>query len=201
MERPSDWEEVSVNEGFERIEEGGHYAVIKQVTAKKNKNDKDMIVILFDFADNDKQKGYFMKRFNEDTRPDKKYPNDATNYMTIDKSESYGTKNLKSLVTMVENSNTGFKVQWGGDTATWCKQFVGKKIGCVFGKVLDFYNGEEHKKVGFRWFCSSTKVAEQKIPDEYETKAHKDNAKNISIANESSFMQIPDGIEDSLPFN
>ena len=195
---PEDYESTQVGGDFTPPEVGGHYAVIKQVNEKKSSTGLDMLVVLFDFDEKDKQKGYFMEMYKNDTRPDKKYPNDATNYMVVDKSSSYGTKNLKSFITCVENSNAGFKVKWGDN---FCEQFKGKKIGCVFGRIIDFYNGEEHKKNGFRWFCSTDKVATTEVPAEYETKAHKDNAKNISIANNDGFMNIPDGIETELPFN
>lgn len=197
MQMPENYNETQINEGFERIEAGGHYGVIKQVSEKKSSTGLDMLVILFDFDEKDKQKGYFMKRFNEDDREDKKYPNDATNYMVVDKSSSYGTKNLKSFITMVENSNTGFKVQWGDN---FCAQFKGKKIGCVFGPILDFYNGKEHKKTALRWFCSTDKVSSAEIPAEYETKAHKDNAKT-SVVDPAGFVNIPDLDETELPFN
>jgi len=197
MQMPENYNETQINEGFERIEAGGHYGVIKQVSEKKSSTGLDMLVILFDFDEKDKQKCYFMKRFNEDDREDKKYPNDATNYMVVDKSSSYGTKNLKSFITMVENSNPGFKVQWGDN---FCAQFKGKKIGCVFGPVLDFYNGKEHKKTALRWFCSTDKVDSAEIPAEYETKAHKDNSKT-STADPAGFVNIPDLDATELPFN
>lgn len=195
MLKPEGYDEVQV--GYEVPNLGGHYAVIKHVSEKKSAANNDMLVILFDFAENDKQKGYFMDKYNKDTRPDKKYPNDATHYMTIDKSTSYGTRNLKGFITAVENSNTGFKVQWGDN---FCKQFAGKKIGCVFGPVLDFYNGEEHKKNGFRRFCSWDKVETVEIPDVYETQAHKDGMKNHPIADSEGFMQISADLPDELPF-
>lgn len=198
MQKPQGYDETQVSEGFERIKEGGHYAVIKQVSGKKTKDGKDMLVILFDFAENDNQKGYFMNQYKNDKRPDKKYPNDATHYMTIDSTTDYGTKNLKSFCTMVEHSNEGFKVQWGNN---FYNQFKGKKIGAVYGQVLDFYNGKEKKKIGFRWFCSTSRVEDAKIPDVYETHAHKTNMKNSAIANSDGFMSIPDGIEEELPFN
>ena len=57
-----------------------------------------MLVILFDFAEGDEQAGYFMKQFENDIRPDKKYPNAGTNYMVIDEGVDYGVRNLKTFI-------------------------------------------------------------------------------------------------------
>ena len=58
----------------------------------------------------------------------------------------------------------------------------------------------EKKKRVLRWFCSIDKVADAVIPDLSETKAYKERPKNTGSASDG-FMNIPDGIDEELPFN
>ena len=81
MQKPNNYDETQAGGEFTPVELGGHKLVIKQVNETKSKTGKDMIVVLFDFADDDKQPGYFMEQFQNDIRPDKKWPNQATQYI------------------------------------------------------------------------------------------------------------------------
>lgn len=202
MLKPQNYEETQASTGYEPPELGGHKLVIKQVNETKSKTGKDMIVVLFDFAEDDKQPGYFMEQFQNDIRPDKKWPNQATQYILTEDAEGKCTRNFKTFTTCVEHSNAGFSVQWGDK---FCQCFKGKKIGGVFGEQMDYYNGEEKKKRVLRWFCSLDKVVDAAVPDMSETKAYKEYKQGGGMPNYGEpggdFMQIPDGLEEELPFN
>lgn len=198
MQKPNGYDEAKVQGEFTPVELGGHYLVIKQVAEKMNKNNQPMIVVLFDFAQNDKQPGYFMEQYKNDTREDKKWPNQATQYINVYDSEGKTTRNFKTFTTCVEHSNTGFATQWGDN---FCQQFKDKKIGGVFGEQMDFYNGEEKKKRVMRWFVSSDKVADAAVPEISETAAYKESKNNQMVSAPDGFMNIPDGIDEQLPFN
>ena len=117
--------------------------VIKQVSEKKSQGGLDMLVILFDFAEGDEQAGYFMKQFENDIRPDKKYPNAGTNYMVIDESVDYGVRNLKTFITCVEKSNPGFSVKWGD--SFFLQMIVIGFCGALFWdvRILNSFNTAE----------------------------------------------------------
>lgn len=198
MQKPNGYDEAKAQGEFTPVELGGHYLVIKQVAEKMNKNNQPMIVVLFDFAQNDKQPGYFMEQYKNDTREDKKWPNQATQYINVYDSEGKTTRNFKTFTTCVEHSNTGFTTQWGDN---FCQQFKDKKIGGVFGEQMDFYNGEEKKKRVMRWFVSSDKVADAAVPEISETAAYKESKNNQMVSAPDGFMNIPDGIDEQLPFN
>lgn len=209
MQKPNNYDETQAGGEFTPVELGGHKLVIKQVNETKSKTGKDMIVVLFDFAEDDKQPGYFMEQFQNDIRPDKKWPNQATQYILTEDAEGKCTRNFKTFTTCVEHSNAGFSVQWGDK---FCQCFKGKKIGGVFGEQMDYYNGEEKKKRVLRWFVSLDKVADASVPDMSETKAYKEYKQGGSMSNVGSsydggvyngdgFMNIPDGINEELPFN
>ena len=198
MQKPTGYDEAKASGDFTPVELGGHYLVIKQVSERKNKNGGDMIVVFFDFAQNDKQAGYFMEQFKNDIRPDKKWSNQATQYINVLDSDGNTSKAFKTFTTCVEHSNPGFTTQWGDN---FCQQFKDKKIGGVFGEQMDYYNGDEKKKRVLRWFVSSDKVSDAKIPEISETQAFKNYKTNAGIASTNGFMNIPDSIEDELPFN
>ena len=204
MNKPNAYDETQAGGEFTPVELGGHKLVIKQVNETKSKTGKDMIVVLFDFAEDDKQPGHFMEQFQNDIRPDKKWPNQATQYMLTEDAEGKCTRNFKTFTTCAEHSNAGFSVQWGDK---FCQCFKGKKIGGVFGEQMDYYNGEEKKKRVLRWFVSLDKVADATIPDMSETKSYKEYKQGVGMPNygtpgDDGFMNIPDNIDDSeLPFN
>lgn len=202
MQKPNNYENTQEQGMFEPVELGGHYMVIKQVSETKSKNGKNMIVVLYDFDQNDKQPGYFMEQFKNDIRPDKKYPNQATQYILTEDDKGECTKSFKTFCGCVERSNAGFVTQWGDNFG---QQFKGKKIGGVFGEQMDFYNGEEKKKRILRWFCQIDKVADATIPDLTESKTFKEHKMGDPIASAATspdgFMNIPDGLDEELPFN
>lgn len=203
MQKPNSYDTTQAAGEFEPIKLGGHKMIIKQVSEKKSQTDKDMLVVLFDFADGDEQAGYFMKQFENDIRPDKKYPNAGTNYMMVDESLDYGVKNLKTFITCIEKSNPGFSVSWGDN---FCQQFKGKLIGGVFRLEKDWYDNKEVKRHKLAWFRSVEGIKGVDIPGEHYTKAYDDHLKEGTIMGSNpagtDFMNIPDSVaDDVLPFN
>ncbi len=206
----------------ESINVGGHHMIIKQVAETMSKGDpekkkepKPMVVILFDFAENDAQKGMFMAEFKADDRNDKKWPNRATSYiMTQDwQDPSKTNRNFKSFCTCFEKSN-GVAIKWVEDPVAWAAQFKNKKIGGVFGKTHSVYNGREIVKEELRWFCDDAKAEGQQVPNEKmltdAQKAQLNPAGSTQTSQEpwqmpqptgdSGFLDVPEGIDDELPF-
>ena len=203
MQKPTNYDTTQAAGEYEPIALGGHKMVIKQVSEGKTKKGLNKLIILFDFADGDEQAGYFMKQFENDIRPDKKYPNAATNHMTIDESVDYGTRNLKTFITCVEKSNPGFAVRWGDNFG---QQFKGKLIGGVFGVEKDWYENKEINRHKLARFRSIDGINEADIPKERTTEAYDEHLKEEALmganpAGSDGFMNIPDGIDEELPFN
>lgn len=201
MQKPRNYEETQAQGEFTPVELGGHQMVIKQVTETKSKTGKDMIVVLFDFDQSDKQPEYFMKQFRDDIRPEKKWPNQATQYILVYDEDGKCSRSFKTFTTCVKHSNPGFEESWGDN---WGAQFKNKKIGGVFGPQMDYYNGREMEKRVLRWFVSYDKVADAQIPNLSETQAYKNRVSGYpqgSVPAGDGFMNIPDGIDEELPFN
>jgi hypothetical protein len=194
MNKPNNYENTQAGGDFVPVELGGHYAVIKNVSEKETKNGDPMIVVSIDFDKKDAQAGYFTDQFKKDVRPDKKYPNQATNYITTE----YGgacTKGFKSFMKAYADSNNIKEdaIKWGSD---FTAQFKNKKIGVVFGNVEETYNGETKMRRKIRWFCDYNKVADQRVPDD---KYEKQSGGQTQNAND--FVNVPEGSEDEIPFD
>lgn len=201
MQKPNNFENTQAQGEFTPVEFGGHYLVIKEVSEMKSKNGKDMIKVSFDFAKNDKQPGYFEKAFRDDIRPEKKWPNQATQYILTEDAEGNCSRSFKTFITCVEHSNSGFVTQWGDNFGA---QFKNKLVGGVFGPQMDYYEGREREKRVLRWFVSTDKVKDASIPDVSETQAYKNRMNGYhpsATPAGDGFMNIPDGIDEELPFS
>lgn len=201
MQKPNNYENTQAQGEFTPVELGGHKLIIKQVNETVSKKGKQMIVVLFDFAPDDIQPGYFTKQFRDDIRPDKKWPNQATQYILTKDENGDCSRSFKTFITCVEHSNSGFTTQWGD---AFAKQFKNKKIGGVFGSQMDYYDGKEKEKRVLRWFISVDKVTDAKIPEMSETQAYKNHINGYAPGSTPAgdgFMNIPDGIDEELPFN
>lgn len=192
MQKPNGYDEVQIGGDFIPPELGGHHMIIKGVREEKSKSGKDMIVVAFDFAKNDKQPNYFSEQFEKDIRPEKKWPAAGTQYiLTMDAKDSNKTsKSFKSFITSFERSNDCEAV-WGDK---FCAQFKNKKIGGVFGQVEEEYNGEVKKRVRLRWFCEDGKADQQEIP------TFKPLNGSSSGSSDNSFVNVPDSVAEEIPF-
>lgn len=194
MNKPSNYDNVSVGD-FTPVELGGHTAFIRQVSERDNKNGRPMVVVLLDFDKTDKQPNYFMDSFHADIRPEKKYPNQGTQYINCEDQNGECSKSFKKFLTCVEKSNANFKVNW--DAKDFGAQFKNKKVGVVFGNVEEEYNGEVKMRRKIRWFCEYDKAKSATIPD--------DKLLNISNSNSTTnasegYINTPTGTQDELPF-
>ena len=163
MIKPNNFENVQTGD-FTPAEAGGHHMIIKQVREQKSRTGKDMLVILVDFAPNDRQPKYFSKMFEEDIRPEKKWPHAGTIYVVSVDNSGQCTKNFKTFITSFEHSN-GCQVVWD-EGPKFVNQFAGKKIGGVYGRVEEEYNGERKIRCLLRWFCDDARADGAKVPED-----------------------------------
>lgn len=199
VNKPDNYDQTQAAGDFVPIELGGHDLVIKQVEEMVSKTGKQMLKVSFDTADNDKQPHYFADQFRNDIRPDKKWPSNGASYIRTEDEDGKCSRNFKTFTTSVEKSNPGFVVRWGDE---FCQCFKNKHIGGIFGIEKDWYNDKEVNHRKLRWFRSVEKALAAEIPAETETQAYKQkNALSGLDGKETGFMNIPDGIDEELPFN
>jgi len=194
MQKPNNYEKTQASGDFTPIELGGHIIVIKQVEEMKSKTGKDMLKVSFDFADSDDQAKYFEKAFRDDIRPEKKWPAAGATYILTEDHEGNCSRQFKTFATSIEKSNPGFQVSWGDG---FCQCFKNKVIGGVFGNVEEEYDGKVHMRRKLRWFRSVDGVKGAGIPDDKFMNKQNSTPKPGS----DGFMNIPDGIDEELPFN
>jgi len=187
MQKPNGYDEVQVGGDFTPAELGGHHMIIKGVKEQESKTGKPMIVVAFDFAKNDKQPGYFSDLFDKDIRPEKKWPNNGTQYIVSVDSDGKTSKSFKSFITAVERSNNMI-TEWGDK---FCEQFKDKKVGGVFGVVEEEYNGEVKKRNKLRWFCDDNRADSATTPQ----------PKLLNTSSNSGLdLNIPAGTDEEIPF-
>lgn len=199
MQKPNGYDETPISGSWEAPEVGGHYLVIKKVEERTSKNGKEMIAVMFDFAANDRQPGLFMKAFEDDIRPDKKWPHAGTAYIMVNdyNDPSKTSKSFKTFVHSVEKSN-GFIATWiEGDA--WGAQFKNKIVGAVFGKVESEYNGKRSLRSELRWFCTADAATNANVPEpKLLNPVSATTTKATSNAMNDGFMQVTN--EEEIPF-
>ena len=213
MQKPNGYDEAQeMGQQKAPINPGGHHLIIKQVNETQSKTGKPMIVVLFDFAQNDEHAGLLMKEFKDDTRSDKKWPHRGTAYIMVQdyQDPNKTSRQYKTFCSCFEKSNNT-KINWTDNAQAWAQQFKEKRIGGAFGVVHDVYQGREIVKTELRWFVSDGAVEGLEVPKEkeltdaqfLEVKGNQSQTENStpSSTGTEGFINIPDGIEQDLPFN
>ena len=160
--KPSNYDEIQVNQEFERLELGGHKGIIKSVEEYTSTiSGNTSLKVEVDTANDDKQPNYFQKQYDENTNTDKRWSSSGTKYVSL-KQDDNCIKMLKAFITSVENSNTNFTYDWNKDV----DQLKGKKVGLVFG-LEEYENdkGETKTATKLTQFRSIDKVDNAKIPN------------------------------------
>ena len=207
INKPKDYDNIPIGVG-ESLKAGGHKCVIKKLEEATSSKGNQMLVIYFDTADEDIQPGFYMNRYVNDTRADKKW---GGRFFLVNGGE-YGPANLRRFVTSVADSNDenvlmskGWKeVKNGRGQLEWQpswgsgfeESFKDMKVGLVFRK--EEYTREDHTlgvaTKGFRW-CNYDKAYEQKEPERKAAPAPIQQP-------DYGFVNVPaDALEDEgLPF-
>lgn len=160
--KPSNYDEIQVNQEFERLELGGHKGIIKNVEEYTSTiSGNTSLKVEVDTATDDKQPNYFQKQYDENTNTDKRWSSSGTKYVSL-KQDDNCIKMLKGFITSVENSNNGFTYDWNKDV----DQLKGKKVGLIFG-LEEYENdkGETKTATKLTQFRSIDKVDNAKIPN------------------------------------
>lgn len=160
--KPSNYDEIQVNQEFEKLELGGHKGIIKSVEEYTSTiSGNTSLKVEVDTATDDKQPSYFQKQYDENTNADKRWSSSGTKYVSL-KQDDNCIKMLKAFITSVENSNSGFSYDWNKDV----DQLKGKKVGLVFG-LEEYENdkGETKTATKLTQFRSIDKVDNAKIPN------------------------------------
>lgn len=161
-------------------------------------NGHDRFVMQFDIADGE-HKGFYQKQYNAEKAANQnaKYKGVHRQYM-----DSNSLPFFKGLMTSVERSNQGFHFPWG--TQGNEKTLVGKKFGAVMGRE-EFLTADGEKRMATKivQIRSIDGLKDAKVPEDKLL----DDASSASApipqqgpTGEDGFMNIPEGIDEELPF-
>ena len=201
--KPKTYDEININEEFEKLELGGHKGVI--IKAEEYTSDfsgKKSLKVYVDTASDDKQPEYFKKQYENDTRIDRKYPNGAIKYVPLGEEENQ-IKMLKSFITAYENSNN-CQFDWNKEV----DQLKGKKIGLIFGQEeYTSQDGTTKLATKLNQFRSIDKVDNAQIPKvklldgSYVTyDDYMERKENLSSKINDLFGEVPEVNSEDLPF-
>ena len=111
MKKIENWDNIEAKgmEDFKNLPIGAYECIIKDARINHNEeNGKDTLKISIDIASGE-YKDYFLKSYENDTRIDKKWNNNAVKYLAF---EGDNVSYFKGFITCVENSNPGYTWDW-----------------------------------------------------------------------------------------
>lgn len=170
MKAFSNYAEVQVNTGsVEKLPVGGYVITIKSVKYEDNsaKGKADNIIFAFDIAEGE-YKGYYAKRFENDTNEDKKWKGTYRLSVPTDdgsQNDGYAKSRFKGFMTSVEESNPGYKWNWDEQT------LKGKLVGAAVGEINTEIDGKAITYTAMRYAVSVDSVRKGITPPKPYTKA------------------------------
>lgn len=153
------WEEIKAKgtEDFKPLPIGAYKCIIRKADIYKNPTtEKESFRVQVDIANGEYQ-GYFQKKYDNDTRSEKTWDNNATKYL------AYKGNNIayfKGFITCVENSNPGYKWDWNEE------KLKGKNVCGVFQyEEYEKQYGTKGVKVRLSKFRSLDKMGDIEVSD------------------------------------
>ncbi len=179
---------------YEQLPKGAYVIKVLNVKEEQNKNKTgSYLKIAFDIAEG-QYAGFYKKAFDNDSREDKKWNNDAYLFISCpeDNSEQFIIDNFNKFMTAVEDSNEGY--HWNWDESTLKNKLIGAKF-CI---EQSEYEGKIYDHTKAKWFIGAQKVRDGKA-------GKLPNDKLLSGASTSSgssdFMNVPDTVlAEEIPF-
>lgn len=159
MEPIKDFDKVEAKgmDDFKGLPIGAYECVIKDARLNHNEETgKNTLKISIDIASGE-YKDYFLKAYETDTRIDRKWNSNAIRYLAY---EGDNVSYFKGFITIVENSNVGYKWNWEEST------LKGKKVCGVFQyEEYEKQDGTRGIKVRLSKFRSLDKLKDIEVSD------------------------------------
>ena len=174
MEIIKDFDKIEAKgmDDFRSLPIGAYECVIMDARVNHNEQSgKDTFKVSVDIASGE-FKDYFRKMYENDTRIDKKWNNNAVRYLAY---QGDNASYFKGFLTSVENSNPGYKWDWDES------KLKGKKICGVFQyEEYEKQDGTKGVKVRLNKFRSIDKMKDIEVSD------------NVKLLNNAGYMSIDD---------
>ena len=159
MKKIENWNEIEAKgmDDFKALPIGAYECkIINAVENHNEQSGKTTLKVMVDIASGE-YKDYFKKRYDSNTAIDRKWDNNATKYLAF---EGENTSFFKGFITIVENSNVGYKWNWEESTLR------DKKLVGVFQyEQYEKQDGTKALKVRLNKFRSLDKLGEIEVSD------------------------------------
>lgn len=202
MKKIENWDNIEAKgmDDFKALPIGAYECkIINAVENHNEQSGKTTLKVMVDIASGE-YKDYFKKRYDSNTAIDRKWDNNATKFLAF---EGENTSFFKGFITIVENSNVGYKWNWEESTLR------DKKLVGVFQyEQYEKQDGTKALKVRLNKFRSLDKLGEIEVSDsvklldgsyvEYEKYMKKNENKTTSA--EEVFGNGVTITEQDLPF-
>lgn len=196
IKRFNDYEQTQAYGDFQQLPKGGY--VMKILDARiENKGYGDYIMIAGD-VEGGEYHHYFAKNYKAQTGEDKKWRgNYLLNIPADDGSERDGwtKRRFKTFTEALEDSNPGYHFDWDET------KFKGKMIGGLFNaREYEKSDGDTAWATNWGGVCAVEKIRDGSftLPKDKPLRGRAQNAQPVTGSD--GFMQIPDGIDEELPF-
>lgn len=188
-----DYEQTKAYTDAETLPKGAYVVKIMGATVEENSNGQ-YIKIGCDIAEGE-FKDFYANQYKQDQREDKKWKcNYLLNVPKDDGTQEDGwtKRKFKTFTEALEDSNEGYHFDWDE------KKFKGKLFGGLFNEQeYEKNDGSVGKtvKIGKVISVQALKEGKYKMPeDKILTTTNKNSSSD-------TFMNLPDSIEEELPFN
>lgn len=200
MKKIENWSEIEAKgmDDFKALPIGAYECkIINAVENHNEQSGKTTLKVMVDIASGE-YKDYFKKRYDSNTAIDRKWDNNATKFLAF---EGENISFFKGFITIVENSNVGYKWNWEESTLR------DKKLVGVFQyEQYEKQDGTKALKVRLTKFRSLDKLGEIEVSDSVKMldgtyKSYDDYMEFVeSKANEIFGKDIVEISNDQLPF-
>lgn len=183
---------------FEMLPKGAYVIRIMGAKEENNKNSSGShLTIIFDIAEGE-YKGFYGDLFEKNTNEDKKWPADATYYLSVPEAGSpqWMLDGWNTFFADLEDSNNGYV--FAGNP----KELKNKLIGGKFAIEQTEYQGKVYDHTRLRWTCVADAVRNGKtgrMPND-KLLSGKKTAAAASDSGPQEWMNVPDSSEEELPF-
>lgn len=198
IKKPQGYDEAWTYTGESRSLPAGCYVCEILGAVEENYNGRERFVMQFDIAEGE-YKGFYQQQYKaaKERNNGAKYKGEHRQYM-----DGNSLPYFKGLITSIEKSNPGYSFPWNLEGNE--KTLKGKKFGAVMGREqIETDNKEKVFWTHIFQVRSIEGLKDAKVPEDRllnEQLAHQPApAADPSLAADG-FMNIPDGIDEELPF-
>lgn len=201
MKKLNGYESAQAYSDTERLPVGGYVLKILDAVEQDNsdKGWNNQLIISFDIAEGE-HKDFFAANYKAQTGEDKKWK--GTYRLRVPKDDgseqdNWTMRRFKTVMNAFEDSNKGYHFDWDE------KKLKGLLIGALFNNKEYEFNGRH----GFFTNCHSLVTVEKIRSGKFEIPADtllKNNGQHnggYGKPDADGFMNIPDGIDEELPFS